>query len=158
MMTITFKGRFIVICSGKGDYISVKTSYKELLQRAHSQLPIEISEHKRFEIPKVRSGNIGMRTYIVNYKEIADALKRDPLHLLRYLSREMATAGSIDGARAIFQGKFQNDTLNRLIEHYAEEFVICPICKRPDTKIVKEKRLSFLSCEACGAKSSIRAV
>jgi len=136
----------------------MKSNYRELLKRAHSQLPPEVFEHKRFEVPKVRSGTIGMRTYIVNYKEIAEALNRDPQHLLRYLSREMATAGSLDGARAIFQGKFKVDTLNRLIQLYAEEFVICPVCKRPDTKIVKEKRFSFLSCEACGAKSSIRTI
>ena len=136
----------------------MKSNYRELLKRAHSQLPPEVFEHKRFEIPKVRSGTIGMRTYIVNYKEIADALDRDLQHLLRYLSREMATSSALDGARAIFQGKFNNDTLNRLIQRYAEEFVICPICKRPDTKIVKEKRFSFLACEACGAKSSIRTV
>jgi len=136
----------------------MKTNYRELLKRAHSQLPPEVFEHKRFEIPKVRSGTIGMRTYIVNHKEIAETFNRDPLHLLRYLSREMATAGSVDGARSIFQGKFKNDTLNRLIQHYAEEFVICSVCRRPDTKIVKEKRFSFLSCEACGAKSSIRTI
>jgi len=136
----------------------MKTNYRELLKRAHSQLPQEVFEHKRFEVPKVRSGTIGMRTYFDNYKEIAQALNRDPLHLLRYLSHEMATAGAIDGARAIFQGKFNNETLNRLIHHYTEEFVICPVCKRPDTKITKEKRFSFLSCEACGAKSSVRTV
>jgi len=136
----------------------MKTYYKELLKRAHSQLPPEVFEHKRFEVPKVQSGTIGMRTYMVNYKEVAEALNRDPQHLLRYLSREMATAGSVDGARAIFQGKFRNDTLDRLVQHYTEEFVICPVCKRPDTKIVKEKRFSFLSCEACGAKSSIRTI
>jgi len=136
----------------------MKPNYKELLKRAHSQLPPEVFEHKRFEVPKVRSGTIGMRTYIVNYKEIATALNRDPQHLLRYLSREMATAGSVDGARAIFQGKFQNDSLNRLIQHYEEEFVVCPVCRRPDTKSVKEKRFSFLACEACGAKSSVRTI
>jgi len=136
----------------------MKTSYSELLKRAHAQLPPEVFEHKRFEVPKVRSGTIGMRTYIVNYKEIAEALNRDPLHLLRYLSREMATAGAIDDSRAIFQGKFNSETLNRLIQRYAEDFVICPICKRPDTKVTKEKRFSFLSCEACGAKSSIRTI
>jgi len=136
----------------------VENDYKELLKRAQSQLPPEILEHKRFEIPKVKSGTIGMRTYIVNYKEIADALSRDPLHLLRYLSREMATAGSIDRVRAIFHGKFTTDTLNALVHRYAQEFVICPVCKRPDTKIVKEKRFSFLTCEACGAKSSIRTI
>jgi translation initiation factor 2 subunit 2 len=136
----------------------MKNDYRELLKRAHSQLPAEVFKTVRFEIPRVRSGNVGMRTYLVNYKEITDALNRDPLHLLHYLSREMATSGTIDGARAIFQGKFNNDTLNRLIESYANEFVICPICKRPDTKIVKEKRLAFLQCEACGAKSSVKSI
>jgi len=132
--------------------------YEKLLKRAHSQLPREVFEHKRFEVPKVRSGTIGMRTYIVNYKDIADALNRNPQHLLRYLSREMATAGSVDGVRAIFQGKFRSDALDRLVQRYVEEFVTCPVCKRPDTKIVKEKRFSFLSCEACGARSSVRAI
>jgi translation initiation factor 2 subunit 2 len=136
----------------------MKSNYRDLLKRAHSQLPPEVFEHKRFEIPKVRSGTIGMRTYIVNFKEIAQALNRDPLHLLRYMSREMATAGSMDNARAIFQGKFKVDTLNRLIELYSEVYVVCPVCKRPDTKIVKEKRFSFLSCDACGAKSSIKTI
>ena len=151
-----FKGRFINNHARLMGRKKMKSNYKELLKRAHSQLPREVFEQKRFEIPKVRSGTIGMRTYIVNYKEIADALNRDPQHLLRYLSREMATAGSIDGARAIFQGKFKVDTLDHLIRLYAEEFVVCPVCKRPDTKMAKEKRFSFLSCEACGAKSSIR--
>lgn len=132
------------------------SDYRELLKRAHSQLPPEVFEHKRFEIPRVRSGTVGMRTYIVNFREIAEALNRDPQHLLRYLSREMATSGTSDGARAIFHGKFKFDTLDSLVQHYAQEFVVCPVCKRPDTKIVKEKRFSFLTCEACGAKSSVK--
>jgi len=136
----------------------MKEDYEKLLKRAHSKLPPEVFEHKRFEIPRVRSGTIGMRTYLVNYKEISEALNRDPQHLLRYLSREMATAGTVDGVRAIFQGKFKSDTLDRLVQRYAEDFVICPVCKRPDTRIVKERRLSFLSCDACGAKSSVRTV
>ena len=134
----------------------MESDYRELLKRAHSQLPPEVFEHKRFEIPRVRSGNVGMRTYIVNFREIAEAFNRDPQHLLRYLSREMATAGTTDGTRAIFQGKFKFDTLDSLVQHYAQDFVVCPVCKRPDTKIVKEKRFSFLTCEACGAKSSVK--
>jgi translation initiation factor 2 subunit 2 len=97
-----------------------------------------------------------MRTVIFNFKEIADALGRDSQHLLKYLTGEMATAATIQGSRVIFQGKFSEDTFHRLMERYLETFVVCPVCKRPDTKIVKEKRLSFLVCEACGAKSSIK--
>lgn len=132
--------------------------YKEMLKRAYSQLPPKVFERKRFEIPKPRSYTIGMRTVLHNFKEICDALNRDPHQVLRFLSREMATAGNVDGVRAIFQGKFPYDTFERLIKRYTEEFVICPICKRPDTKIVKEKRFHFLICEACGAKSSVRHV
>lgn len=133
-------------------------SYKELLKRARSQLPSETIEHKRFEIPKPRSSTIGMRTFIHNFKEICDTLNRDPNHVLKFLSKEMATAGTLQGTRAVFQGKFFRQTIDRLIKRYVDEFVVCPVCKRPDTKIVKERRFYFIICEACGARSSIRPV
>jgi len=138
--------------------IRLSGKYKELLERAYSQLPPTVFESKRFEVPRVRSTIFGMRTIVHNFKEIAETLNRSPQHLLKFLAREMATAGVIDDERAIFQGKFENETLQHLVERYTREYVICPICKRPDTKIVKEKRLWFLICEACGAKSSIRPV
>ncbi|UCE96901.1 MAG: translation initiation factor IF-2 subunit beta [Candidatus Bathyarchaeota archaeon] len=132
--------------------------YEELLKRAQSQLPQEKGSGERFEIPRVRSSVIGMRTMIYNFKEIADALNRNPKHLVKFLTNEMATAGTLEETRATFQGKFPHDTLERLVGIYTENFVVCPVCNRPDTKIVKERRLFFLLCEACGAKSSIKAV
>ena len=132
--------------------------YKELLERARSQLPSEILEHKRFEIPRPRSFVTGMRTILANFKEICDALNREPRRVLKFLSGEMATAATMQGTRAVFQGRFRHDTFEQLIERYVKEFVVCPVCSRPDTKIVKERRFLFLICEACGAKSSIRPV
>ena len=132
--------------------------YEELLKRAQSKLPEEKGSGERFEIPAVRSTVIGMRTIILNFKEIAEALNRDPRHLMKFLTNEMATAGNLEESRAIFQGKFPHDTLTRLVGIYTENFIVCPVCKRPDTKIVKERRLFFISCEACGAKSSVKAV
>jgi translation initiation factor 2 subunit 2 len=108
------------------------------------------------EIPRLHYARIGMRTVIYNFKEVADALDRDPQHMLKFLTGEMATAATVQGSRVIFQGKFSEDTFGRLIQRYLESYVVCPVCKRPDTKIVKEKRLSFLVCQACGAKSSIK--
>jgi len=130
--------------------------YDTLLKRARTQLPEVGSKRERLELPRLNYARIGMRTVIFNFKEIADALDRDPQHLLKYLTGEMATAATIQGSRVIFQGKFSEDTFHRLMERYLETFVVCPVCKRPDTKIVKEKRLSFLVCRACGAKSSIK--
>ena len=138
------------------EHQQMEYDYEELLKRARSQIPEVSSKRERLELPRLTHSVIGMRTIIHNFKEIAEALNRDPRHLLKFLTREMATAATMQESRIIFQGKFSRETFERLLQRYMEQFVTCPVCKRPDTKIVKEKRLSFLVCEACGAKSSIR--
>jgi len=134
----------------------MKYDYETLLKRARSQLPEITSKRERLEIPSLHYTVVGMRTIIHNFKEIAETLNRDPQHILKFLTGELATAAIMQESRVIFQGKFPRETVERLLQRYMETFVICPVCKRPDTKIVKEKRLSFLVCEACGAKSSVR--
>jgi len=134
----------------------MKYDYDALLKKARSQIPEITSKHERLELPRLNHSVIGMRTIIYNFKEIAEALNRDPQHLLKFLTRETATAATIQESRAIFKGKFSHETIERLLQRYMETFVTCPVCKRPDTKIVKEKRLSFLVCEACGARSAVQ--
>ena len=129
--------------------------YAKLLDRAYSTLPKAVGTGERFEIPKVVGIRMGRRTIVQNFGDISSVMNRDPHHLLKFLSREMATAASLDGSRAIFQGKFDVGTVTRLLNIYAQRYVICPICNRPDTKIEKEGRYLFLRCEACGARSSI---
>jgi translation initiation factor 2 subunit 2 len=131
-------------------------NYDELLKRARAQVPEVTLKKERLELPMLRVTMVGMRTTISNFKEVADTLDRDPQHILKFLTREMATAATYHDGRAIFQGKFPRDTFDRLIQRYMENFVTCPVCKRPDTKILKERRLSFIVCNACGAKSSIK--
>ena len=129
--------------------------YAKLLDKAYSKLPQTVGTGERFEIPRVVGIRMGRRTIIQNFGEISSRINRDPHHLLKFLSRELATAASLDGARAIFQGRFDIPTVTRLLNIYAQRFVICPICNRPDTKVEKEGRYLFLRCEACGARSSI---
>lgn len=136
----------------------MKMDYVEMLKRARKNLPSQVFERKRFEVPRPYVSIVGSRTIIHNINEITDVINRNPSHLLKYLAKEMATSGVIEGTRAIFQGRFPENMVAHLIERYVKEYVICPICKRPDTKIVKEKRFHFLICEACGARSSIRPV
>jgi translation initiation factor 2 subunit 2 len=132
--------------------------YDKMLNEARAQLPEGVLRHERFEVPRPICQTYGSRTFISNFKDMCGAINRDPVKVLKFLSKEMATAASFDGTRAIFQGKFAYDSLGRLIKRYVEENVICPVCKRPDTKIVKEKRLPFLVCSACGARSPVRQV
>ena len=130
--------------------------YNELLNRACAQMPEVSTKRERLELPRIIMNTVGMRTIFYNFKDFADALDRDPQHILKFLTREMATAATFHDSRAIFQGKFQRESFERLLNRYMESYVICPVCKRPDTRVVKDKRLSFLVCNACGAKSAIK--
>ncbi len=129
--------------------------YDALLNRALAGITRRGSSGERFELPIAAASVIGARTTIHNFAEIVDRLNRDPHHVLKYLAKEMATAGSYEGGKGYFQGRFSRETINRLIKVYTNRFVICPVCKRPDTKVERKERLSFLVCEACGARSSI---
>ena len=81
------------------------SDYDELLNRAIDQLPQKVLETKRFQVPKAYSMIQGNRTMIQNFSEIADTLNRDPQHILKFLLRELGTAGNLEGSRAIMQGK-----------------------------------------------------
>jgi len=133
-------------------------NYDDLLKRACEQMPEVSAKRERLEMPRFLIQTVGMRTIINNFKEIADSLDRDPQHVLKFLTREMATAATFHDSRAIFQGKFHRDSFERLLQRYLEAYVVCPVCKRPDTRIVREKRLAFLVCNACGAKSSVKQI
>jgi len=132
-----------------------KETYAKLLDRAKSMISTEKMSKERFQPPTPSCSISGSQTILHNFKDISDKLVRDQSHLLKFLSSELATAGIIEGGRAIFQGRFEQRTLMRLINWYINKYVICPVCSRPDTRIVKESRLFFMKCDACGARSSI---
>ncbi len=135
-------------------------SYDELLERARSQVPPELFEKKqrRLSVPAPSSRIQGSRTILYNLKEISEQLNRELNHLLKFLSKEMATAGTIEGNYAVFQGRFERTVFENLLKQYIQDYLTCPVCKGVDTKISKEGRYHFLLCEACGARSSIKAV
>ena len=130
--------------------------YEWMLERAYENIPKDLYEtSERFEIPKVSVEYSGNRTYIVNFSKIAQVLSRDANHILRFFNKELATFGQFDGQRAIFVGKFSKNILQKKLEKYAKTYVICPQCGKPDTKLIKEGRILFIECMACGAKVSV---
>lgn len=130
--------------------------YEALLIRAREQIPPEVFEQPRFQVPRVDSFIQGSRTVIRNFKDIIDTLRRDPKHLIRYLAHELATAGELSGTQAIFNGRFNSRSVEDLIAKYTEEFVVCPVCHRPDTEIRREDRLLMLVCSACGGRTPLK--
>ena len=130
-------------------------TYEQLLEKAYKEVkPVETGS--RFEIPKVKGHVEGTKTIITNFSQICDVLRRDKDHVTKYLYKELATSGKIDGERLIFNRKLTSAKINEKIGQYAGEFVICSECKKPDTELVKENRLMFIKCLACGAKKTVR--
>src|SRR5574344_2899669 len=132
--------------------------YSQLLDRAIDQIHPEVFETKRFKVPKAYSVIQGNRTFIQNFKDVAEVLNRDPQHILKFLLRELGTAGNLEGQRAILQGKFNHFLINERIDEYVEKYVICHECNRPDTKIIREDRIFILKCAACGARAPFKPI
>jgi translation initiation factor 2 subunit 2 len=131
-------------------------AYMQLLDKALAALPPPAQRQERFEVPRPETAVSGNRTVLYNLKEISDRLNRNRDHIVKFFSAELATAGSIDGLHAVFQGKFDNRSLSALLDRYVADNVLCPICGQPDTNIAKRGRYRILVCEACGATSSLR--
>lgn len=132
--------------------------YEELLKRAKEKIPKDVLEKKRFEMPKAESFIQGSKTIITNIGHIANYLNRDINHILKFLSRELATAGLIESSRAVFTGKFTNNQVNAKVELYVKEFVTCRECGSPDTKLFKEERVDCMKCMACQASRPVATI
>jgi translation initiation factor 2 subunit 2 len=130
--------------------------YEKLLDKAREKLPESVLNCERFEIPKVLGHIQGNRTVLSNFYQIAETLGREPEHLLKYILKELATPGELKKNAVIIGTKVPASRINQKIEQYAETFVICPECKRPDTKLIKEEGFVFMKCLACGAKKNVR--
>ena len=70
--------------------------------------------------------------------------------------KELAASGQKEGDRFILNNTVPSSKINQKVEEYAKEFVICKECKKPDTELLREERLTFIHCLACGARHSVR--
>ena len=134
-----------------------KTAYEKLLKRIDGERSKNSAEtDSRFELPPVDVMWEGQRTYLRNFSDFPKIMRRDSAKLLQYLSKEFAVPAERIGDSVMFIGRRDPDDFTRLLKIYVNDYIMCPTCKSPDTRTEKEKRISFLICEACGAKSTIK--
>ncbi|MFB6144973.1 MAG: translation initiation factor IF-2 subunit beta [Candidatus Nanohaloarchaea archaeon] len=131
------------------------SDYDDLLDKAQEEKPDIEDSSERFEVPDVDTRKEGSKTIITNFGSIADKFGRDEKHFSKYIQNELGTAGHIEGKELVLNGEFRRGNVQRKIEQYAEDYVYCPECNRPDTKIIKEKGVEILKCQACGARNPL---
>ena len=129
--------------------------YKKLLKSGQKEVPDSIKRTERFEIPKIKGHFQGNKTVTTNFYEIADAFRREPAHVIKFLTKALASPIEEDGNQVIFGRKIKSALINEKIEQYAKTYVICRECGKPDTQLEREDRLLFIRCQACGARHAI---
>ena len=131
-----------------------------LLERIKDHLRSEgPGRASRLELPSLDVVWVGNRTIVRNFRQVAEVMNRDPQKIAIFMGRELATSANLDqDLRLILLGRKDRESLERVVQRYFKEYVVCPVCGSPDTKLVKEHKITFLVCEACGAKSPVREV
>ncbi len=132
-------------------------NYEELLDRAFTQIS-QLSEEKvDFKIPEADSMIQGSKTFLRNLNVIADAARRDPADIARYLTKELGTPTSMDNSSLIISAKVQQQELTEKIKKYFEIYIICKECHKPDTHVQSTERgYMTIVCEACGARYTVK--
>src|SRR3989338_2771155 len=117
-------------------------NYEEMLDQGMKALPEKIVKTERFEIPKVKGHIQGNKTIITNFYQIVQAFRREEEHFLKYLLRELATPGKLEGTLLIIGRKISSTLINQKIKQY--------------THIIVKEGKTLLKCTACGAQIPIK--
>uniref|UniRef100_A0A061S037 Eukaryotic translation initiation factor 2 subunit beta n=1 Tax=Tetraselmis sp. GSL018 TaxID=582737 RepID=A0A061S037_9CHLO len=141
-------------------------TYDELLGRVfgilHQNNPELTGERRRtiMKPPQVaREGT--KKTVFINFMDLCKAMNRQPEHMQAFLMAELGTSGSLDGQqRLIVKGKFMPKAFEAVLRRYVNDYVLCPLCKSPDTLLDREQstRLMYLRCQQCGASRTVAAI
>ena len=134
-------------------------TYHELLARVFKLIRKanpDIGEKKRYTMIPPQVGRDGKKTIFANLHEMCRRMHRSFDHAIAFLFAELGTQGSVDGSqRLIIKGKFTQKQVETLMRQYIMEYVTCKTCKSPETNMVKENRLMFLKCDACGSSRTV---
>lgn len=130
--------------------------YEQMLDRLYMMLPSTTTSKERFELPQLDVNLQGKKTIIKNFSQALKTVVREEKQFYKYVTKETATAATIEEGKLVLNGKFFGDNINRLWHNYLNEYVLCHECKKPDTQIIERNGVKVLKCTACGAMSPIR--
>ncbi|KAM0672207.1 subunit beta of translation initiation factor IF-2 [Ordospora colligata] len=113
----------------------------------------------RYKMPRAivkyegKPGNT--KTFVTNLDEIAASLNRMPMHILKFVSYELATRTDVTAGRYAITGKYDASRVQELIYAYIDAFVVCLLCNNPETFYVENSGL-MMECFACGRQSVLK--
>lgn len=138
-------------------------SYTELLDRVYKLLRDKNPNHgvgrARSRMRPPQMVRVGTRKSMwSNYANNCQTMHRQPEHVMSYVLAELGTEGSIDGnTRLVMKGRYTPKQIESLLKKYLREYVVCKMCRLPDTTLARDSRtrMYFLECENCKSRRSV---
>ena len=107
----------------------------------------------------VREGT--KKIVFTNFADICYNMNRDYADVKHFISTELGTDASLDAnMRLIVKKKFSAKDFEHVIRRYMNEYVLCDLCKSPETLLSKDQntRLISLNCKQCHASKSVSGI
>jgi len=117
----------------------------------------------RYHMARMKSteegkGN-GVKTVILNMKEVAKDLKIPPEYPTKWFGYELGTISKYDTKTgfALVNGRHTADRLAKLLDIFIDIYVLCPSpnCKLPETDMYVKKDIIKRDCRACGYHGNV---
>ncbi|CAF0835012.1 unnamed protein product [Adineta steineri] len=110
----------------------------------------------KLEIRATGSGNYTTQTILVNLKEVAKALYRSPLYIIKYFAYELSTSIHVKSDLYIIKGVYSQEKFQDLLDGFIKQFVLCRYCENPETELNKTDNDEITqTCCACGKTKRI---
>lgn len=137
--------------------MSSREEYLSMLAEARKLAPEVVRMAERFNPPEPEVVIEGRKTHVVNFKEIAEVLDRDLRLIATYLSKKLGAPYIITEKerKLILSRRIKPELVRSRLETFVNTYVVCPLCKRPDSALVKFRRGLLLKCKACGAETPV---
>lgn len=103
-------------------------------------------------IAKIEGRGNGIKTIIVNMKDVSKSLHRPAEYCTKFCGIERGAQSKYDASegKAIVNGVHTDSELQQLVDRFIEKYVLCPNCSLPEADMVVNKGHVRGKCNACG--------
>ena len=104
----------------------------------------------RYMMPKVQIHSNSKCTSITNTDAICHDIGRTPLCLCQWIKTVTSAAVRIADSQIQIRSPLTDKKLQEIIYDFIDHFILCPVCKNPETVMVPNGSALSSQCHACG--------
>src|SRR4029079_19372459 len=108
-----------------------------------------IDPNYRYKMNKINVNKLRNKIEIDNLETVCKDINRDPKMIIEYFKKKFKTNFIYKDKRLTTTKEILYIDFENAIRVYIESYVICPVCKLPETELHPKNNLIILSCKCC---------